>query len=191
MLFISALPNRPHPHRPSASHADASSSRIHGELVHTFTDQDCAASLIRFKLCFFAISCDQLWRVIRIRLVRSELARLLKSQRTKHRYEKRASKPDRWRCVSPVLICRHYSEACFKPRASCMLRESHKATHSCTLACKGLPLQHQRSSKPGLSCRQLGFCQWIYTDTKAPLTQDPFRSPSPPVTTYQVDGNNT
>lgn len=69
-------------------------------------------------------------------------ARLLKSQDTKQSYENRAKEPDRWRCVSPILICRHYSEPCFKPQVLYMLRETHKATRLCTLACKGLPLQH-------------------------------------------------
>lgn len=57
-------------------------------------------------------------------------------------YEKRALEPDRWHYVSPVLICRRYSELCIKPQASYMVRETHKAMHACTLACKGLPLQH-------------------------------------------------
>lgn len=75
--------------------------------------------------------------------------------------------------VSPVWIPCHYCETCIKPQASHTLTATHKATHSCTVACKGLSLQHQRSFKPGLIYRQLGFCQWIYTDTKAPANLEP------------------
>lgn len=133
-------------------------------LVHTFTYRACAACMIRIKP--FLMSTNQLWMSIRIRLVMSELG--MSPEIPGHQtqtWKPSYLDPDRWRCVDlPSLLW---------PQASYMLREKHKATHSCTLACKGLPLQHEHSFKPGLSYTQLGYCQWIYTDTKAPANLGP------------------